>query len=207
MTENVPPVPPAPEHPYANWPQPGQGSYPSHGPYGPVPGNEPPYGPPQPYTPPGYVQQSYPPQQAPYPHPSHQAQYPYPPQFYGQSSWGATVKKTGVRTAAGVLTLVMSSWTLLCAFSGFGNGLNGMATLLFLLALAGLTAGILVLTLRRNRGVQIFALVCSGAAAFLALIAPSADYYGPVLPMTLLPLAAAATILSGISLSRGNPGA
>lgn len=206
MTENIPPVPTAPEHPYANWPQPGQRSFPSHGPDGPVPGNEPPYGPPQPSTPPGYGHQPYPQQQAHYPYPGQQAQYPYPPQPYGQAGWVAPAKKTGARTASGVLTIVMSAWVLVCSFSGFGNGLTGMATLLFLLALAGLTAGILVLSLRRNKGVQIYALVCSGVAALLALMAPAADYYGSVLPVTVLPLAMAAGILSGISLNRENHG-
>lgn len=196
LTENTPPVPPAPEHPYANWPQPGQGqNYPSHGPYGP----------PQPYTPPGYVQQpqyAYPPQQGQY-----QAQ-PYPQHYgqpYGQQGWGGPQKPgNGMRTASGVLTIVMGAWTLLCAFSGFGGGKPGLATFLFLTALAAVTAGILVLTLRRNKGVQIFALTSSGLAALLALIGPLADYYGIVLPFTLLPLAATATIFSAISLSREN---
>lgn len=203
MTENIPPVPPVP-HPHANWPQPGQGSYPSHGPNGPVPGNEPPYGPPQPYTPagygqqqyaqPGYGQQPYPPQQA-------QAQYQQP---FFQPGWVAPAPKpsSGVRTASGVLTIVLGAWLLLCAFSGFGGGKGGFGTLLLLLAAASLTAGILVLVLRRNKGVQVFALVCAGVAGLLALIAPLINFYGVVLPVSLLPLAVAGCILSGISVSR-----
>jgi hypothetical protein len=197
LTENVPPVPPAPHHPHDAWPTPGQGSYPPQGQYGPVPGNQPPYGPPHQYAPQGYDQQQpYPPQHTP---------YPYPGQPYAHAGWGAPQKpNTGVRTTSGVLTLVMGAWTVMCALSGFGGGMSGFAILLLLIALASVTAGILVLVLRRNQGVQVFALVCAGVAAFFSIIAPTAGYYGTVLPSTLLPLAIAAGILSGMSVARTN---
>lgn len=194
MTENNPPVRPEPPHPHAGWRQPGPGqSYPSHGP---VPGSEPAYGPSQPYTPPGYSQQ-------PYPYPQQQAQYPS-----ALPGWGASEPpKTGVCTASGVLTIVLGTYLLMYAVVGAGGVKAGMASLLFLLVLACLTAGILVLTLRLSRGVQVFALACSGVAALFALIAPAAGYYGIVLPATLLPLAIAGCILSSISLSRGSQSA
>ena len=183
MTENIPPAP----QPLGGWPQPGQGSYPSHGLNGPVPGNEPPYGPPQAYAPPGYGQQPYPPQQEPYPYPGQ----PYSHQPYSQPGWVAPrPPKTGVRTASGVLAIVLGTYLLLYAVVGDRRRQGpGMASLLFLLALACLTAGILVVTLRLNKGVQVFALACSVVAALFALIAPAVGYYGIVLPATLLPLA------------------
>ena len=200
MTENVPPAAPAPE-PYATWPEPGPNqSYPSHGPHGPVPGNEPPYGPTQPYAPPGYGQQPYPQQ---YPYPPQQAQYPARPYPYGQPGWAVPQPpKSDLRTVSGVLTIATGAWSLLCAFSGFGGGKPGLAVMLLLLAGAAVAAGILVLTLRRNKGVQVFAVVCSALAVLLSLIAPVAGYYGVVLPLTLLPIAVTATIFSAISLSR-----
>lgn len=90
----------------------------------------------------------------------------------------------------------------MCAVVGVDGGKEGMASLLLLLALACLTAGILVLTLRLKKGVQVFALACSGVAALFALIPPAAGYYGIVLPATLLPLAVAGCTLSGVGLSR-----
>ena len=194
MTENIPPAP----QPLGSWPQPGQGSNPSHGLNGPVPGNEPPYGPPQPYAPPGSGQ-PYPPQQEPYPYPGQ----PYSHQPYSQPGWGAPrPPKTGVRTASGVLAIVLSTYLLLYAVSGIVGGRPTMGSLLLLLALACLTAGILVVTLRLNQGVQVFALTCSVVAALFALVAPAVGYYGIVLPATLLPLALASCVLSSIGLSR-----
>ena len=193
MTENIPPAP----QPLGGWPQPAQGGYPLQGPNGPVPGNEPPYGPPQAYVPPGYGQQPHPPQQDQYPG------HPYSHQPYFQPDWVAPrPPKTGVRTASGVLTVVLGTYLLMYAVVGVGGGKGGMASLLFLLALACLTAGILVLALRLSKGVQVFALACSGVAALFALIAPAVGYAGIVLPATLLPLAVAGCILSSIGLSR-----
>lgn len=193
MTENIPPAP----QPLGGWPQPGQGGYSLQGPNGPARGNEPLYGPPQAYVPPGFGQQPFPPQQDQYPGP------PYSHQHYFQPGWVAPPPpRTGVRTASGVLTVVLSTYLLMYAVVGVGGGKGGMASLLFLLALACLTAGILVLSLRFNKGVQVFALACSGVAALFALIAPAVGYAGIVLPATLLPLAVAGCILSSIGLSR-----
>ena len=190
MTENIPPAP----QPLGGWPQAAQGSHPSRGPNGPVPGNGPPYGPAPAYAPPGYGQQRYPPQQE---------LYPYAHQPYSQPSWVAPrPQKTGVRTASGILTVVLGTYLLMYAVVGVGGGRPTMGSLLLLLALACLTAGILVMALRLNKGVQVFALACSGVAALFALIAPAVGYYGVVLPATLLPLALASCVLASIGLSR-----
>lgn len=195
MTENIPPAP----QPLGGWPQPGQGSYPSHGPNGPVPDNAPPYASAPAYAPPDNGQHPYPPQQEPYRHPGP----PYSHQPYFQRDWVAPrPPKTGVRTASGVLAIVLSTYLLLYAVAGIVGGRPTMGSLLLLLALACLTAGILVVTLRLNQGVQVFALTCSVVAALFALVAPAVGYYGIVLPATLLPLALASCVLSSIGLSR-----
>ena len=141
----------------------------------------------------------YPPQQEPYPYPGQ----PYSHQPYSQPGWVAPrPPKTGVRTASGVLAIVLSTYLLLYAVAGIVGGRPTMGSLLLLLALACLTAGILVVTLRLNQGVQVFALTCSVVAALFALVAPAVGYYGIVLPATLLPLALASCVLSSIGLSR-----
>lgn len=196
MTEKIPPASQLP----GDCPQPGRGSHPSDGFNGPVPGNAPPNGPPQFYAPPG-SEHPYPHQQNPYPHPGQ----PYFNQLYSQPAWGAPrAPRSGVRTASGILTIILGTYLLMYAVVGVGGGKSGMALLLFLLALACLSTGILVLTLRLSKSVQVFALACSGVAALFALIAPAAGYYGIVLPATLLPLAVGGCILSSISLSPDN---
>lgn len=195
MTENVPPVPPAPEHPYANWPQPGQGNYPSHGPYGPTPGNEPPYGPPQPYTPPGYGQQQY-----------GQPQYaPYPPQ-QSAPQWGQTPpkpKSSGYRLAAGIVGIVLGFFLLMGSSVGFAA--NSICGLLLLLAgLGNITAGIVLLAMQRGttRGAPITTITFAGFALLTALLAiPFTG--GAILFVTVL-LATPVLVVMGIGFSREN---
>lgn len=189
MTDNYPPELPEPEKPEGQpFQAPGQ-----------FPGGQPPqYN----QAPPAYGQPPYAPQQ-----PYNQQQYgqpayglAYPPQqgqnlYQGQPGWTAPLPpKSGIRTAAGVVTIVMSAWMLVTAVAGFGFGL-------LLLALATLTAGILQLALRRSKGVQIFALVCSGVSVLAALLSLGASI-GVIAPLMLLSLAAPATVLTSMSVAR-----
>ncbi|MDQ0239525.1 hypothetical protein [Arthrobacter bambusae] len=137
-------------------------------------------------------------------YPAQQTHYPQSAAHYAMPSWvyGPQRTKSGVRTAGGVLTIVMSAWLIVCSISGFGSAKTPMAVLLLLLAFASIAAGIFVLAMRWNKNVQVFALVCAGVAALLGAIAPLFGYYGPVLPSTLMPLAVAAIILLSISVSR-----
>jgi hypothetical protein len=197
LTENIPPVPPAPPHPHANWPQPGQGSYPSHGPDGPIPGNEPPYGPPQPYTPPGYGQQ------------------PYPPQQYTVPQWQlaapAKAKSSGYRVAAGIVEIVLGTWLLIPSIAGFSNGSSTafMAFLVLVAALGNIAAGIVLLANQRGRGQgsPITSLSFAGFALFLGLIGLAVTYFGAALFVSALLLATPVLIVMGIGLSREKRGA
>lgn len=205
MTENIPPIPPAP-HPHANWPQPGASEgYPSHGPDGPIPGNEPPYGPPQPYTPapqPPYGQHPYPqPQLA-----------PYPPQQYAPAPWaaGPKPKSSGYRVAAGIVGIVLGIWLLIPSISGFeesGEGL--MSFVLLVAALGNVTAGIILLATQRSRyqGPPITSLSFAGLALLLGVIGLAVPYFGITLLFFTLLLAVPVLVVMGIGLSREKRGA
>lgn len=183
MTENDPPTPQQPEdQPFAA-PGPSPSQPPLYyqtpaAPYGQQPHPHQPYGQPPQFAPQGYGPAAY-------------AQA-YP--LLGQPGWAAPLPpKSGIRTGAGVVTIVMGAWMLVTAVAGFGFGL-------LLLGLTSLTAGILVLAVRRSKGVQIFALVCSGVAVLAALL--SLATIGVIAPLMLLSLAAPATVLTSMSVAK-----
>jgi hypothetical protein len=160
MNENIPPIPPAPQPP----------SYPSHEQSGPIPGNEPPYGPPQPYAPAPpapYGQQPYPqPQYAPYPQ---------------QQSGRPKAKSSGFRVASGIIGIVLGAFLLMPSIAGFGHGgVDFMAFLILVAALGNITAGIVLLANQRGRslGPLVTSLAFAGLALLLGLIGLAVPYYG-----------------------------
>ncbi|WP_426986254.1 hypothetical protein [Pseudarthrobacter sp. Y6] len=197
MTENIPPIPPAPQ------------SYPSHALSGVIPGNEPPYGPPQPYTQPPpapYGQQPYgQPQYAPYP------PQQYPPTAPWQQTGPSKAKSSGFRVASGIIGIVLGTWLFIPSIAGFNNGSSTafMAFLILLAALGNITAGILLLVSQRNRtkGAPATSLSTAGFALLLGFIGLVVEYYGAALFVTSLILAAPILIVMGIGLSREKRGA
>ena len=198
MTENIPPVPPAPQYDAPR-------GYPSHGP---IPGNEPPFGPPQPYTQAPqtpYSQQYYaPPQYAPYP----------PQQYPPAAHWGPAgplkPRSSGFRVAAGIVGIVLGTWLLIPSIAGFSEGSTGfMAFLILVAALGNITAGIVLLANQRGRsqGPPITSLSFAGFALLLGFIGLAVEYYGAALLVTTLLLAAPVLIVLGIGLSREKRGA
>lgn len=185
LTENVPPVPPAPEHPHANWPQQGQGTYPS-------------YGPPQPQNPPGYGQ--------------HLPQYaPYPPQQYAPAGqWPQAgpprPKSSGYRVAAGIVEIVLGVWLILPSIAGFGlgGGAAFMGFLALVAALGNIAAGIVLLAHQRNRtqGAPVTSLSFAGLALLLGLIGLSVPYIGGALFVFALVLATPVLIVMGLGLAK-----
>lgn len=187
-----PPVPPAPEHPHANWPQPAQGNYPSHGSYGPVPGNQPPYGPPQPHTQQPYGQQSY-----------GQPQYAHYPPYPSAPQWGQPPrpKSSGYRLAAGIVGIVLGFFILLAPGPGFsGNVIAGF--LLLVAATGNITAGIVLLAMQRGttRGAPITSISFAGFGLLTALLAiPFAG--GAIFLFTVI-LATPVIVVMSMGLSR-----
>lgn len=200
MTENIPPIPAAPQ--YAA-PQ----GYQSHGPDGPIPGKELPYGQPRPYTqaPPAYAQQPYAsPQYAPYP------TQQYPPASQWAPAGPSKPKSSGFRVAAGIVGIVLGTWLLIPSIAGFSEGSTGfMAFLILVAALGNVTAGIVLLANQRGRsqGSPITSLSFAGFALLLGFIGLAVDYYGAALLVTTLLLAAPVLIVLGIGLSREKRGA
>lgn len=198
MTENTPPIPPAPQHP--EQPQPGYGP-PAPVNYGPPPGyyQQAPQGQPQPtYTqPPAHL---YPPQQG-YPQPQ---QYGQPQGQWVSPAPAAPVSTVGTKTFAGVMLLVLSAWLYMAAMSGFGNSKPVMPVFVLLIAFAATTAGVLVLVNRKNRrsGALITALSVAGATMFLALVSIAADYFGPLMMLMGLIFSVPIVILTVLALSR-----
>jgi hypothetical protein len=195
MTENIPPVPPAPQ------PQ----GYRPYAPAGVTPGGEAPYGPPQQYGQPPLAHG-----QSPY-QPQHQYAS-YPGQQYAPTGYpGQTKSKpSGYRIAAGIIGIVLGTWILIPAIAGFSSSSGAFLAFLVLLAgLANITAGILLLINQRGRAkwAPVTLLSTSGAAVLLSLIGLAVDYYGPVLLVTVLPLALPIGILLGLSLAREKRGA
>lgn len=200
MTENIPPIPPAPQ---ADAPR----GYPSHGHGGPIPGNEPPYGPPQPYTqapPAPYFQQPYaPPQYAPYP------QQQYPPAAQWAPAGPLKPKSSGFRVAAGIVGIVLGTWLLMPSIAGFSDGSAAfMAFLILVAALGNVTAGIVLLANQRGRsqGSPITSLSFAGFALLLGFIGLAVDYYGAALLVTTLILAAPVLIVMGLGLAKERRG-
>ena len=214
MTENTGPVPPA-SQPNASWPPPDQGGYPSHGPTGHFPGNEPTYGPPQPqqYAPPGYGQ----PQYGPPPGYGQQQQYaqpqyaPYPPQQYAPAAQWAPypppqVKSSGYRIAAGIVGIVLGAWLLIPACLGLGNSSSTafMGLLVLIAALGSVTAGILLLVNQRGHGLgaPVTSLSFAGLALLLGFIGLAMPYFGMALFVSALILATPVVILMSIGLAK-----
>ncbi|MET4144233.1 hypothetical protein [Arthrobacter sp. UYCo732] len=190
MTENIPPVPPAPQPP----------SYPVQGPFGPVQGNEPPYGPPQTYAqqaPPAFGQ-------APYGQPPYAS---YSPQQYApQWQTPAKPKMSGLRIAAGIICILLGVFLLLPSLAGLVAGPGDAKFLGFLVLLASLgniTSGILLLINQRNRSkwAPVTSLSTAGFALFLGFVGLMHDYYGVTLFIFSLLLAAPVLILLGIGLA------
>lgn len=198
MTENVPPVPPAAQN---VTPQ----SYPSHGPDGPIPGNEPPYGPPQPYAPPpGYGQQPYP-QQAQY------IQYPPQQQFASAGQWvpagPAGPKSSAYRVASSIVAIVLGVWLFLQFLVGVAVG-AGFATILFLIAAFGtLTSAIVLLAKHRGR-LREAPLILLGFTSFAILVSLIVGIGFGFYPVSFVVplLAAPVLIVMGIGLSREKRG-
>jgi hypothetical protein len=193
MNENIPPIPPAPQPP----------SYPSHEQSGPIPGNEPPYGPPQPYAPAPpapYGQQPYPqPQYAPYP----QQQYGQP--GYWPQAGRPKAKSSGFRVASGIIGIVLGAFLLMPSIAGFGHGgVDFMAFLILVAALGNITAGIVLLANQRGRslGPLVTSLAFAGLALLLGLIGLAVPYYGGTLLVFTFLLASPILVVMGIGLSR-----
>ena len=203
MTQNIPPVAPAP--------QPGQQlpSYPPHAPSGVFPGNEPPFGPPQPYAqpaPPAYGQQHY----------QHLQYAPYPPQQYAPAPQWATPgpprpKSSGFRIAAGIVGIVLGTWLFIPSIAGFQNtgGVVFMAFLILVAALGNITAGIVLLANQRSRtrAAPVTSLSFASFALLLGWIGLAVTYFGPALFASSLLLSAPVLIVMGIGLSREQRGA
>lgn len=196
MTENIPPIPPAPQYDAPR-------GYPSHGPDGPIPGNAPPYGPPQPYTqapPTPYGQQPYaPPQYA-----------PYPPAAQWAPAGPLKPRSSGFRVAAGIVGIVLGTWLFIPSIAGFSEGSAAfMAFLILVAALGNITAGIVLLANQRGRsqGSPITSLSFAGFALLLGFIGLVVEYYGAALLVTTLLLASPVLIVMGIGLSREKRGA
>jgi hypothetical protein len=199
LSENVTPEPAVPQ----------PASYPSHAPSGAISGNEPPYGPPQPYAPPAppaYGQQQYlQPQYAPYP----------PPQQYAPAmQWQPgppRMKSSGYRVASGIVGIVLGAWLIIPSIAGFQQtgGVIFMAFLILVAALGNITAGIVLLANQRNRtmGAPVTSLAFAGFAMLLGLLGLVVTYFGIALFVSCLLLATPVLIIMGIGLSRERVGA
>jgi hypothetical protein len=198
LTENYPPVPPAPRQPEG---------YPQQAP-GPVRANQPPQ---YPQTAPApYGQQPYPQQpsygQQPYPQqPSYgQPQYaPYPPQQPTPQWAPAAAKPTssGFRVAAGIVGIVLGFILLLASGAGFGaNSIAGL--LLLIAALGNITSGIVLLTMQRGktRGAPITSISFAGFALLAALMA--VPFIGGAVLLFAVILATPVLVVMGMGLSR-----
>jgi len=185
MTENFPPIPPAP--------RPGP-SYPSNAPL--HSGNGSVYGTPQPFNSSPPVPSGH---QSQYAHPLYgQATPQYAPQWYQAAS---KPKSSGLRVGAGIVSIVLGAVLLLASMAGFAS--NVIAGLLLLVAALGnVTTGIVLLASQRERthGAPITSISFAGFALLAALLAVP-FLSGAVLFFTVL-LAAPVIILLGLELAR-----
>jgi hypothetical protein len=200
MTENVPPVPPTQNV----TPQ----SYPSHGPDGPIRGNEPPYGSPQPYAqaapPPGYVQQ---------PYPQHTQYVQYPPQQFAPPAgqWvpagPAGPKSSGYRVASSIVAIVLGVWLFLQFLVGVEVGAGFASILLLIAAFGTLTSAIVLLAKHRGR-LREAPLILLGFTSFAILVSLIVGIGFGFYPVSfVVPLLAAPVfIVMGIGLSREKRG-
>ncbi|UKA76445.1 hypothetical protein [Arthrobacter sp. FW306-07-I] len=192
MTENIPPVPPAP--------RPGP-SYPSHAPYGPTRGNEPAYGTPQPFNQSPPVLHD---NQSQYSHPQYgQAPLQYASQWYQAAPES---KSSGLRVAAGIVGIVLGAFLLFASIAGFGS--NAIAGFLLLVAALGnVTTGIVLLASQRSRtrGVPITTITFAGFALLVSLLA--VPFLGGAVLFFGVLLAAPVVILLSLGLAREKNGA
>lgn len=186
MTENIPPVPPAPQYPA----QPPAG-------YGQTA--------PQPFAPPpGYGQQPYP----------QQMQYaPYPPQqFAPAGQWShfgpPPPKSSGYRVTAGIVGIVLGAWLFLQFLVGVSLGLGFLAFLSLVVAVGTLTSGIVLLAKQRGRlrGAPITVLSFVGFALLVGLIHLGTSAGAGMFVFTFL-LSVPVLIVMGLGLSREKRGA
>lgn len=188
MTENIPPVPPAPQ------PQ----NYPPESP-GAGQGYQTPYPPTQPYQPaPAYSQGQ---------HAYAQAPYQQVPQQYARAGYPLQVvpKSSGLRIAAGILGVLLGTWTFVPSIAALSTGTAiALATLILVSGLANITAGILVLVNQRarTRWAAITLLSTAGFTVLLGLFSLRIDYFGGALIFTVLLLAMPIGILLGMALGK-----
>lgn len=180
MNDSIPPIPPSPQHPG-----------------NPVPGG---------YAPPQYAPR--PPAGYPY---LEQSQLPYG--VYTKDARGLDPKgpgASGFRTAAGVVGIVCGVWFLVPSIAGSQNGGADtfMAFLILAAALGNVTAGIVLLVNRRQRGRRAprTSLGFAGFTMALGLVGTALPYYGAALLVSAIALAAPVLIIMGIGLAKEKRG-
>jgi hypothetical protein len=152
--------------------------------------------------------------------PPQYARQPYPVQ--SQQPYGAFTKEprgsdperpksSGFRTAAGIVGIVCGAWLLVPSIAGFesGGGTAFVAFLILVAALGNVTAGIILLVNRRQRGQRapLTSLGFAGLAIALGLVGMAVPYYNsPDLLVSVVALAAPVIIVMGIGLSRERRG-
>jgi hypothetical protein len=210
MTNDIPPIPPAPQHP--GQPAPEGYGLPRDAPQPPV---SQPY--PQPVEQP-YFQQ--PPPYAAYPQqPPPYAAYPQLPQqrygMYAKSPHGwdpNRPKSSGFRVAAGIVGIACGTWFLVPSFAGFQNegegGVVFLAVLILVAALGSTTAGIVLLANQRQRGpaAPVTSLGFAGFTMLLGLVGLAVPYYGAALLLSAVALAGPILIVMGLGLAREKRG-
>jgi hypothetical protein len=205
LTENLPPIPPAPQNPpqapggydQQAYPAPAQYAAPAS-----YPGHQQAYGPPQG----GYPQQGYP---VPGPYAQPHAGY-----FQQPGQWAPAgppkAKSSGYRVAAGIVEIVLGTWLLVPSIAGFqyGDGTAFMAFLVLVAALGNITSGIVLLANQRsrNQGPAVTSLSFAGLALLLGLIGLGVPYFGPALLVSAMILATPVLIVMGIGLTRERRG-
>lgn len=209
MTENIPPIPPAPLGPPPTPQHQGPNMTPQQfwgygQPSFRAPGSAPQAQSPAPY---GYEGQQ---------NPYGQPQGGYPPQapavqyVLAQSpgQWApARPQSSGYRVAAGVVQIVLGLWLFFPMAFGFSVALPFMG-LLFLVGLFGnVTAGIILLAKHRSRtpGAAVTTLAFAGFAVLLSLLA-AAGLYGTAMTVLTLPLAAPTLVVMGLGLAKERRG-
>ncbi|WP_160664981.1 hypothetical protein [Pseudarthrobacter sp. ATCC 49987] len=216
MTDNIPPIPPAPPRPEPSAPQPQPGTgQPEQPDYAPPAG----YGQPTPYPPPypappgQYPQQYAQPGQPQY----RQQQGPYAPQYgppaqYGQPGQWAPVgpplpKSSGYRVAAGIIAIVYGCWLFLQFGGGASMDLGFLAFLSLVASGGNLTSGIVLLAKQRSRlrGAPVTALSFAGVGLLLGVIF-STVAGGPGVFLFNFLLAVPILIILGIGFSRESRG-
>jgi hypothetical protein len=187
LTENIPPVPPAPQYPS----QPPEGSaHPA----------------PQADMRPAYGQQPYSQQGQHTPYPAHQ--------YVPAGQWGVAgppgPKSSGYRVAAGIVGIVLGFWLLIPAIAGFQRtgGTVFMAFLVLVAALGNITAGIILLANQRGRrqGPPATSLSFAGLAILFAVLGLAFPYLGVPLFVSSLFLAAPILVVMGIGLAKEKQG-